>query len=111
VTPFTVGAAIRAYGGTKENRPGVVLRIWEVDDELYLFVAFGTAQPPPMAVTPVPVFIDSSHAAFASLGLDLPTWFKPIGGGRLRATDPSIRIVGTCPPDVLVAVRRLYGFR
>jgi hypothetical protein len=110
---FTVlkeGLAIRAYGGTKENRPGIVLRLHPVDGVFWAFVAFGTSQPPINAKKP-PVFIDRSHAAFSPLGLDKPTWFTAHGGGRLRDNDSTIRIVGECPPDVLVRVRELFGFK
>ncbi|EYF02685.1 hypothetical protein [Chondromyces apiculatus] len=107
---ISAGAAIRAYGGTKDNRPGVVLRRHPIDGVWWVFVAFGTSQPPPVDVEPPPVFVDRSHHAFASLGLDKPTWFTRRGAGRLREDDPSLRHVGTCPPDVLVALRQLFGF-
>ena len=110
-TILAPGLAIRAYGKTKTNRPGIVLRTHQVDGVWYGFVAFGTSQPPDYNATPTPVFIDRTHHAFTPLGLDTPTWFTSRGGGPLRDDEPSVRIVGVCPPDVFVAVRALFGFK
>ncbi|HSN98038.1 MAG TPA: hypothetical protein VLS89_07055 [Candidatus Nanopelagicales bacterium] len=111
MTILRVGLAIRAYGGTKENRPGIVLRSFQVEGVWWSFVAFGTSKEPPVDTHPPPLLIDRSHLAFTPLGLDTPTWFKANMGGRLRDDDPSVRIVGTCPPDVLLSVRALFGFK
>jgi hypothetical protein len=111
VTVLAPGLVIRAYGGTKPNRPGVVLRLHQVDGVWYAFVAFGTWKEPPPDETPEPVLIDRGHPAFVPLRLNTPTWFRRRGGAPMRDDDQSVRIVGTCPPDVLIALRELCGFR
>ena len=112
-TVLAVGLAIRAYGGTKSNRPGIVLRVFEVDGEWWAYVAFGTSEPQSMTMAPTPVFVDHSTPGdvFTQLGLDTPTWFTKRGGERMRDNEPSVRIVGVCPPATLVRVRELFGFR
>lgn len=82
-----------------------------MNGEWYAFIAFGTSKVPPDALAPTPVLVDRGHPAFAPLGLDVPTWFTARGGGRLRDDDPSLRIVGECPPDLLLLLRGLFGFR
>jgi hypothetical protein len=107
-----VGDAIRVFGGTKPNRPGVVLRLLTVDGLACGFVALGTSKPPPDGLPPPsPVFIGSGDDALAALGLDVPTWFRAGSVARVVAVDPTIRVVGTCPPATLIALRELYGFR
>jgi len=108
---LSVGDAVRAHAHTKDNRPGVVLRIFEVAGISRAYIAFGTSKPPKQAGHPPPLFVDRGDPAFAALGLDVPTWFKPNQALVLQANDPEIRVVGTCTDTLLQDLRALYGFR
>lgn len=108
---LAVGDAVRAHAHTKDNRPGVVLRVFEVSAIWRAYIAFGTSKPPKQESSPPALFIDRSDTAFTALGLDVPTWFKPNQALVLPALDPEIRVVGTCPDTLLQDLRALYGFR
>jgi hypothetical protein len=108
---LSVGDAVRAHAHTKDNRPGVVLRVFTVDESPRVYIAFGTSKPPKVVTKPPPVFVDRTNHGFAALALDVPTWFKPNQALVFKADDAEIRVVGSCPDTLLQDIRELYGFR
>lgn len=103
-----VGAALRAYLGTKLNRPAVVLRRAPIVNGVqYVLVATGTTVPPKPHETRY-IFIDSSHPDFLKLGLTAPTWFKD-KTSIIKENDDSIDVIGECPPPLLISFFRLCG--
>jgi hypothetical protein len=105
-----VGDAVRATGESKPNRPGVILRVWTVGDTDYVYVAFGSTKEA-QGGRGDPVVVRRGQLGFIDLGLDEETWFKVTFGGRLKASDPSIVVVGRCPDSLLIRIRELFGFK
>jgi hypothetical protein len=67
------GAVVRVYGGTKDRRPGVVLRVFQREGLVMVFVPWGTGTPrddePQVVVRP-------NTAAGTALGIYKPTHFR-----------------------------------
>ncbi|MGH7603942.1 MAG: hypothetical protein ACRENK_08075 [Gemmatimonadaceae bacterium] len=99
------GAVVRVRGGTKEGRPGVVLRVFRNDDNtLMVFVPWGTGTPrdePQVVIQP-------RTAAGTALGIYKTTYFRR-ANVTVCAAD-KVELYGVnCPPREMIALKALFG--
>ena len=104
------GDCIRLYAGTKDDRPGVVMRLSNVG---WAVIATGTTTDR-SGLVPQPVFIDFPSWEADQMGLTDPTWFT--NEVEIVRPESAERIVqrykGRCPPEVFFALEKLiYGSR
>jgi hypothetical protein len=107
------GDFVRAFGLTKNGRPGVVLRMLQDPSSglEYAYIAFTTTKVPPEGKKPVPLCITPSDPLFDELELDDVSWFVVGNADRVRADDERIRVVKLCPSPLLFELLRMYGFK
>jgi hypothetical protein len=103
---FEPGDIVHAYGGTKENRLGVVLRIMS-DGRLFVF--FGTKiEPTNQTDRDNAVFVRKKSLDGQQMGLSFDTWFPPTGYTEPVRADKA-RKSGTCPITIQHKLEGLVG--
>jgi hypothetical protein len=100
-------AVVRVEAGGKPGRPGVVLRLIDRDGRQFAFVPWGTGTLRPDRRH---VAVNHREAAGIALELEKPTYFYPgnVWIGPADLLEP--RRAG-CPPELMKALRALFGLR
>ena len=98
------GAVVRVYGGTKEGRPGVVVRVFNRGDVVMVFVPWGTGTPGQA----LQVVVQPGTSAGTALGIYKPTYFRR-GNVTVCAADKVTPYGVDCPPRLMLDLKTLVG--
>ncbi len=101
------GAVVRVEAGGKPGRPGVVLRLIDRDGRRFAFVPWGTGTLRPDRRHTA---VNHREAAGIALELEKPTYFYP-GNIWIGPVDQLEARRAHCPPELMNALRALFGLR
>lgn len=99
---IVVGAAVRVHAGGKDGRPGVVLRLLP-DNRAFVLYGTGTARP-----ELAHVLVHPRTAPGTTLRLEKETYFYR-GNSTVCMVDKLELLGVTCPPSLMIALRKLVG--
>jgi hypothetical protein len=103
--PIALGEVVRVTGGTKEGRPGVVVRVFERDGRVMVLVPWGTGT---LRADRRHVLVRPGTAAGTTLGIEKPTYFYPNNVTPCTASGVE-RLGRRCPPSLLAELEALIG--
>lgn len=99
------GEAVRVAGGTKDRRPGVVVRVFQRDSRVMVLVPWGTGT---LRADRRHVEVRPRTAAGTVLRVDKPTYFY-VGNITICSEDRVERLGLRCPPSLVIELQALLG--